>query len=151
MTAIIVILVILIIALTSSAAMNSAAASSPLCGYVVDIQCPGCENNNPGGCACAPINEQCNCNNNQLKVECNTANYTYQITPNGGNKLSISSEAETCTIVKKCMMEDGDQVGCGTYHVPGYCVVQAPPNQPCQWRDFFSTTAPVWTQGDPCP
>jgi hypothetical protein len=127
---------------------TGAYGGATLCGYVLDIVCPGCTATNPGGCACLPEEGACNCKPADNKVVCLTNDFSYTCNPNG-YELEVGDSAD-CSWVEKCMMENGGTNGCGTYKL-GLCQQPPPPDQPCRWRLFGNVNQqPLWTQGDPC-
>lgn len=137
-------------------AVRSATAQiPPACGYVVNRVCPGCTPSVPADstCSCGAVDTECKCRKSSGGVQsgeivtCETNDFgTVEHHP--GYELN-EGPARLCSSVKTCTIQSGSQI-CGAYYAgpPPGCDI--PISNKCQWRISTTSTAPTFTEGDPC-
>jgi hypothetical protein len=132
----------------------SASADLPLCGYVMDLDCPGCQSYTPpGGCFCGPVQQACHCRKTTggiqdgIKVECYTNKFDYHLDENGFE--IIQGPDALCSRNFKCTMSGGGQLNCATYRA-GTCPLTDESKQ-CNWRPWGNPNyQPTYAQGAAC-
>lgn len=129
----------------------SAYAHGIVCGWVVDISCPGCSPSVPSdsSCYCGPVDQECVCRKisggmqTGSIITCNTGPWNY-LSDNDGPPIAVVSEgAPECYSVKRCMKADQSQLDCGELSGHG-CVSSGEGG--CSWRVFQAVTLPKFVE-----
>lgn len=131
--------------------LAAAPAEGQICGYIQNLECPGCSPTDPGACYCGPNGNACDClkapGERQIgtRVECFVANFTYL-----EDRYAPSVELagfELCMKYRECVVEEGGSgLNCGTLQGGGASCIPGP--KPCAWHLSYEFEAPIWTQGD---
>lgn len=124
------------------------------CGILIDTVCPGCTDHSvTTGCYCGPDSGQCNCRKTSggiqtdIWVSCESDFFDWN--PDQP-QFNISTGGQVpCSVTQKCMTDSGTQTFC-TLYVLGLCPQDPPPNAPCQWRQFGTTTRTVLITNGNC-
>ncbi|HMQ16526.1 MAG TPA: hypothetical protein PKC49_11175 [Phycisphaerae bacterium] len=146
----------IVMALVVCVALTVRADAVPLCGYVVQMLCPGCSSSSPSDstCYCGPHEGQCVCRKvsggiqTGLTTVCYIGDFNWIDDPNGRVITADVTNQPLCSRTYRCQTAGGSQVDCA--QLSGHSCIGGGV-ETCSWRVFGEYTLPKFLEGAACP